>query len=287
MKASVLHGRFAGGTLFTVAAVMIAALSNTSRAATPPDTCKPEASFRTVVPGVLTVVAVQQLPSIDVNVSDGQARGLDPVVLGGFAKANCLTLKIEPLPGSSAVAAMTEGKADVAAGGWYRTEARGKVLGQTEPTWYDQVGVVAHGKIASINDLKGKKIGIVGGSLFAGPLTDAIGKANVVTYQSIDAIFQDLAARRIDAALGAGATLTIQVKDRKATNLVVSLMDPDPAYPQLTAPGEPNYPYTKSNAALGEALNAWVRKQRTDGVVAKELAKFGITSDFALHGPKK
>ena len=209
------------------------------------------------------------------------------MLLTKFAEDNCLRLDVQPLAGAAAVAAMTEGKADVAGGGWYKTAARGEVLGQSETLWYDQAGIVSTDKLASIDDLTGKKVGVVGGSLFEKPLGEAIGAESVVSFQSIDAIFQDLEAGRIDAALGSSATLTIQLDDRGNETLKVSSLDPDPQYEVLTKPGEPNYPYTKSNEALGSALNNFIAESKTEGLIKETLAEYDITNQAALEGLTK
>lgn len=249
--------------------------------------CKPAAQFDTITDGTLTVAAVQQLPGINVDVNTKKITGLDSVLLSKFAEENCLRLDVQPLAGAAAVAAMTEGKADVAGGGWYKTAERAKVLGQSETLWYDQAGIVSKTGLSSINDLKGKKVGVVGGSLFEKPLGSAIGAENVVSYQSIDAIFKDLESGRTEAALGAGATLTIQIKERGNDELKIFTLNPDPNYAVLTTPGEPNYPYTKTNDALGTAMNDFIKRAKTEGMIKDALAEYGITSQTALEGPSK
>lgn len=253
----------------------------------PAEDCVPQWEFDTVVEGKLTVAGIQQLPGLDLNVTTGEMRGLDSVLLVGFAEANCLVLDVQPMPGPAAMAALTEGKADIGGGGWYATPARGEVLGQTDPLWYDQRGVIAPQAYETIDDLKGLKIGIVGGSVFEGPLGQAIGVDNVVLYQSIDAVLQDLIDGRIDAAMAAGATATIQVAERGLDQMTVSIIQPDAQYEELTAPGLVNYPHTKSNTALGEALNEYIAQARADGIIADTLAEFGITGDVALNGPQQ
>lgn len=263
------------------------ACANNPAGAEIPEDCQPAAQFETIVDGTLTVAAVQQLPGINVDVNTGEITGLDSVLLTKFAQENCLKLDVQPLAGAAAVAAMTEGKADVAGGGWYKTEERGKVLGQSETLWYDQAGIVSLDGLASVGDLQGKKVGVVGGSLFEAPLAEALGAGNVTSYQSIDAIFNDLESGRIDAALGAGATLTIQVAERGNQDLKVATLEPDPEYPVLTTPGEPNYPYTKTNTDLGAALDEFIGQAKQDGLIKESLAEYGITSETALEGPKQ
>ncbi len=275
-----------GAIALTMLTLTACASSDTGTTDAPAADCVPAAEFDTVAAGKLTVAGIQQLPGLDVDPVSKEVRGLDSVLLVGFAEENCLEVDFQPLPGPAAMAAMTEGKADIGGGGWYRTPARGEVMGQTDPIWYDQLAVFSKSEIASVDELKGKKVGIVGGSVFEAPLTEALGADGVALYQSIDAVFEDVIAGRIDAGMGAGATTTIQVKDRDL-DLVVSILAPDPAYAVLTAPGEPNYPFTKTNTALGEALNAYVQAARADGTVERELATYGVTGDIAINGPKQ
>ncbi len=275
-----------GAIALTMLTLTACASSDTGTTDAPAADCVPAAEFDTVAAGKLTVAGIQQLPGLDVDPVSKEVRGLDSVLLVGFAEENCLEVDFQPLPGPAAMAAMTEGKADIGGGGWYRTPARSEVMGQTDPIWYDQLAVFSKSEIASVDELKGKKVGIVGGSVFEAPLTEALGADGVALYQSIDAVFEDVIAGRIDAGMGAGATTTIQVKDRDL-DLVVSILAPDPAYAVLTAPGEPNYPFTKTNTALGEALNAYVQAARADGTVERELATYGVTGDIAINGPKQ
>lgn len=69
----------------------------------------------------------------------------------------------------------------------------------------------------------------------------AIGSGNVSVFQSIDAVFQELASGRIDAGLGSGAVLVHQ-KDARDADVEIKLLAVDPQYPELTTTGEPNYP---------------------------------------------
>lgn len=274
--------------LFSVstAALALSACGGANAESTAAD-CEPAAEFDTVIDDTLTVAAVQQLPGIDVDVSTGELSGLDSVLLPRFAEENCLELDVEPLPGAAAVAAMTEGRADVAGGGWNKTEERGETLGQSETVWYDALGLVSLDGVDSIDALEGTQVGVVGGSLFEGPLADAIGSDNVVSYQSIDAIFNDLESERLDAAMGAASTLTIQVADRGSDELQVEELAPNPNYEVLTAPGEKNYPYTKDNEALGEALDDFIIRAKEEGLVREALAEYDITSEAALEGPEE
>ncbi|PBC51510.1 ABC transporter substrate-binding protein [Rhodococcus sp. ACPA1] len=248
------------------------------------ENCQPAWEFATVKPGELVVGAVQQLPSIDVSPT-GDAEGIDSVLLPAFAEQACLNITWEPLAGPAAVAALTEGRVDVGGGGWYKTPARGEVVGQSTTTWFDSPALVSTEGYDDLESLQGKKVGVVGGSLFESPIKKAFGDANVSVFQSIDAVFQELDSGRIAAGMGSGAVLTHQV-DSRHSDADVALLAPDPRYPELTTPGEPNYPYTKTNTQLGAALDAFIATAREDGTLKKALEDNGLTETSYFTGPQ-
>lgn len=242
----------------------------------PGENCEPRWDFETIVPGTLTIAAVQQMPATDINPTTGELSGLDTVLLEEFSALNCLKADWQPMSGVALGAALTEGVADVGAGGVFKSEKRGEVFGQTTPTWFDSLGVLAKDEIKSPTDLKGKKVGLIGGAFFEADLIDLIGQDNVVPFQAIDGAIEDLLAGRIDAIYNSGGVLAYLKETRGLDDFKVSLMKFDEAYPVLTAPGEPNIPFTKTNIALGAALDEFLAEKHKDGTIVNTLAELGI-----------
>lgn len=147
--------------------------------------CTPKWHFTTISKGVLTVIAVNNPPTIQIDPNTGKAEGVDAEVLPKFAKDNCLTVRWEALDGAAAVAAMSSGRGDVGSGGWGITAKRGKVIGQmSSPTFCDGASVLSKQPIASYDALKaaadkGVTVGVEGGSLYQQPLTSLIGSSHV------------------------------------------------------------------------------------------------------------
>lgn len=247
-----------------------------SEAETPNQSCEPRWEFETIVPGTLTIAAVQQMPATDINPTTGELSGLDTVLLEEFTALNCLKADWQPMSGVALGAALTEGVADVGAGGVFRSEKRGEVFGQTTPTWLDSLGVLAKDPIKSPEDLQGKKVGLIGGAFFEAELIELIGQENVIPFQAIDGAIEDLLAGRIDAVYNSGGVLTYLKELRGLDDFSVSLMKFDEAYPVLTAPGEPNIPFTKTNTALGTALDQFLAEKHEDGTIVDTLAGLGI-----------
>jgi polar amino acid transport system substrate-binding protein len=237
--------------------------------------CTPEWNFETIEKGKLIVAAVGTLPYVDIRPGSSEAGGIDGSFYTEFAKRACLSVDFRSLGGPAAVAAMTEKQADVAAGGWYATPERAQSIGQTSPVWFNYNGIVSSAGLGTVDSLQGKTVGVVGGSVYVAPLEAAIGSDRVKQYQTADAILQDLKAGRIDAGVGTAVEMGYQVKARNESNLKVVPLESDEKYPELTQGGQVNFPHTKDNTDLGQALEDYIKKIQSDGTVQKVLAEYG------------
>jgi polar amino acid transport system substrate-binding protein len=237
--------------------------------------CQPEWTFETIEKGKLIIAAVGTLPYVDIKPGSSEAGGIDGKFYTDFAKRACLTPEFRSLGGPAAVAAMTEKQADVAAGGWYATDERGESIGQTSPVWFNFNGIVSPSGLDSIDQLKDKTVGVVGGSVYVAPLEKAIGGDHVRQYQNADAILQDLKAGRIGAGVGTAVEMGYQVKARGESGLQVIPLKEDPNYPELTQGGQVNFPHTKDNTDLGKALADFITKIQKDGTVEEILTEYG------------
>lgn len=255
-------------------ATSLTACTQSSTNSSPTD-CDPEWSFETNQPGKLIVASVGTLPYVDIQPGSSEAEGIDGSFYTDFAERACLTVEFRSLGGPAAVAAMTEGQADVAAGGWYATPERAESIGQTSPVWFNYNGIVSSDELDSVESLQGKNIGVVGGSVYVAPLEEAVGDNRVKQYQTADAILQDLKAGRIDAGVGTAVEMGYQVQARNETGLTVVPLEQDEEYPELTTGGEVNFPHTKDNAELGQALEDFIQKIQGDGTVEAVLAEYG------------
>jgi ABC-type amino acid transport substrate-binding protein len=126
--------------LLSIAAAALLALTGctqSSGTAATSTNCTPEWEFDTVNQGVLTIASVGSLPYLDIKSgSTEEAGGIDGDFYTEFAKRACLKANFTSLGGPAAVEALTQGQADVGAGGWYATPERAKSIGQPDPGWY-------------------------------------------------------------------------------------------------------------------------------------------------------
>ncbi|MCP8897468.1 transporter substrate-binding domain-containing protein [Shinella daejeonensis] len=243
--------------------------------------CKTEVV--TITPGKLVVAGYDYPPFSQTN-PDGSLSGIDFDVVRAVADENCLEVVPMAVDPSAAVQAVVSGKADVAIGGWNRTEKRVDVLGMSAPTYLDPSAIFSKDGIDTIAGLEGKTVGTVSGYLFVPDLQALLG-ANLKLYPNGVALAQDLAAGRIDAAVdgytygvysqkNAGAYEDIQIKIPAADERVGSTVRP----PQAAVL------YTKGNESLGKALDTGIDRLHKDGKLTAAVTAAGFDASLADTG---
>jgi polar amino acid transport system substrate-binding protein len=235
--------------------------------------CKPTYTFDTIAKGKLTIAAPDAPPRF--FGSPTSPEGFDPPILERFAKAACLEPVWVVIPQSSIIEAIRTRRADVAAGGWYRTEKRGEVVGQTEPYYADKATLVSKTGAGDIDDFT--TMGTVTGFLWVDALKGIFG-SKLQLFQSPDAVIQAISAGRIEGGLFSAidGPWLAQKEGLKATPMVS-----DERVASSVTPGWANLPHTKGNTKLGEALSAEIKKMHEDGFIAKSMEKYGIDGAVA------
>lgn len=265
---------------FTAATLATAGLSACSSAnSQSADTdCTPAWEFETVSPGALTVFGPDYPPLFTF---DGSAMsGVDGEILTGFAEAACLEPSVTVVPAASVIEGVRGGQADVAAGGWYPTPERAEVVGQTAPVYADPVVIVGIDPSADLADYAGEAVGTTQGYLWTEDMI-AWGGDDVKLYQSPDAVFQDLLNGRLDAALMAVNEASYRLEQNPGSGLSYVLADPVDFVEATVNPAVTDFPYTKENAALGDALDDYIAQIRGTGELADLLESYGIDPSSA------
>ncbi|MEZ1528981.1 transporter substrate-binding domain-containing protein [Pseudomonas aeruginosa] len=149
---------------------------------------------------------------------------------------------------SGILAGLQSGKYDIALNQVSVNEQRRKVFDFSEPYTISSAQLIVRAdetrQFKSLEDLKGLKLGVGQGTNYA-DLAKSVAGVNVRTYPGAPEYLQDLASKRIDAAVGPVANMAI--------------------------------PYRKNNPKFGEALNAALEKIKADGRFAKLSEKwFGL-----------
>ncbi|MGU0960741.1 transporter substrate-binding domain-containing protein [Pseudomonas aeruginosa] len=156
---------------------------------------------------------------------------------------------------SGILAGLQSGKYDIALNQVSVNEQRRKVFDFSEPYTISSAQLIVRAddtrQFRSLEDLKGLKLGV-----------------NVRTYPGAPEYLQDLASKRIDAALNDRLLIPFAIREAKL-----------PVKPGAAVGPVANMaiPYRKNNPKFGEALNAALEKIKADGRFAKLSEKwFGL-----------
>ena len=104
----------------------------------------------------------------------GEIGGVDGEVAKGIAKMpSAWTLVPVVVDPAATIQYVLSGKADIAAGDWYRTAERAKVLGLSYPLYLDQMGLYSKDGVSTVAALMGKQVGTVSGFLWVDGAAEA------------------------------------------------------------------------------------------------------------------
>lgn len=238
--------------------------------------CTPESQFKTLNDKTLTISGPDYPPLF--TAQGGSPDGVDGKILESFAAANCLSTEVKTLPAAGVIESVKAGQSDIAAGGWYPTEERAKVVNLSDPAYGDQVVIVGKNPSGKIEDYAGKKIGTTQGYLWVDDLTKWAGD-NAKLYQSPDAVYQDLVSGRIDVALMAVNEAAYRLKP--SDNLKYVKAEPTAIIKATQHPAVAVFPSTKDNVELTAALNKHIAKLRESGKLGEILKQFNIDPVYA------
>ncbi|MCW2993522.1 MAG: putative amino acid transporter, periplasmic amino acid-binding protein, partial [Conexibacter sp.] len=278
-----------GGTLVCLAALSLAVFgcgsdddaSSSASSTAASSSCTPKVDLPTIKKGVLTVVGPVYPPLF--TYSNGQPGGVEGEQLKQIAKDACLKLKVTIQPAAGVISSVQAKRADVAAGGWYASAARAKIVGQTEPNYTDPPMLVSKEGYDSIEQVKGKTIGTTQGYIWEADLKKFAG-SKAKFFQSPDAVFSDLQAGRIDVALMALNEGGYRIKKNPDSGLKGGILKSTPIIGASQSIEATNYPHIKDKPAVTAALNKEIESMRASGLTAKLLEQAGL--DPSAANPK-
>ena len=244
--------------------------------------CKPAHTFSTVAAGKLTI-AIYEYPPFTMATPDGKIGGIDSQIATKFAELNCLVVAPVVVDPAATIQYVLAGKADIAAGDWYRTAERAKVLGISYPTYLDQMGIYSKSGVDTVEALVGKNVGTVSGFLWVTELQKLLGP-KLRLYPNPVALAQDLEAGRLDVGVDSYGTGIYAQKKGGYPGIKILVSKPDPRVQASTEPSQSGLLYTKGNRAMGEALDDAVSQMHKDGTLAKFLSDGGLDPSGADVG---
>jgi polar amino acid transport system substrate-binding protein len=262
-------------------ALVLSGCSTAAGASVDPS-CTPKHEFKTVTAGTLTVAAYDFAPHL--KIEGNQIAGVEGELLNEIAKRECLTVTLQASGGAgAAIPSVQAGRADLEASDWWRTKARAKVVALSNPVYLDQGALVSVAGYKTVADLDGKKIGSVAGNLWYDEFTLVFGD-NFSVYQDPEAVFNDLAAGRIDAVIDSVGATTARFEANPIKDAQIVPLQPDARIPVTAHPGQLNWPTKLDNTELPQALNDNIEDLRKDGTIAELLKKYGMDASAADVG---
>jgi len=245
--------------------------------------CKPAHEFNTVVPGKLTATFYDYAPYTSAD-QNGQTSGIDIEILRVIAKENCLELDASIVDPAATIQSVVTGKADIAVGGWNRTEKRAQVVGISNPINLAPMGIWSKDGTNTVEGLLDRKLGTVSGYMWVEEVRKMSGP-NLNLYPNRVALHQDLQSGRVEVALdGYIAGTYAQTKGAFPDLKIEMVTTPDERIQASVYPPQTGILYTKENEALGTAINAVVADLKKSGKIRELLVSFGLDAALAETG---
>lgn len=268
-------------TIAAVAAAALIALSGCGSSTPPgaPDAaskdCTPrDPDLKTLTPGTLTVAQYEYVP-FSMSEKPGTLTGLEGDVLTQFAKAECLSLTINKGDSAAMITSVATGRADTTLGSWYRTKERAEKVRLSAPVVTSPFSAVTREGIDTVDGLKKLKLGVGQGLIGVDEMKDVFG-SKLRIYQNDDAVYDDIAAGRLDGTVQGYIAGVQYLKKHKVEGFQVVPLKADKRLTSTMAAGQTNFPVNKDNAALGEAIDSFVEELRKDGELDKIAEKYDL-----------
>ena len=244
--------------------------------------CKPAHTIDTLVSKGKLTAAIYEYPPFAIT-NGGQIGGVDGEILKNIAAMECLTFAPVVVDPAATIQYVLAGRADIAAGDWYRTAERAKVLGMSAPTYLDQMGIYSKDGVSTVAAMIGKRVGTVSGFLWVAELQKLLG-ANLKLYPNPVALAQDLQAGRIEIGVDSYGTGAYAQKKGGYPGITIKVAEPDQRVQASIQSAQANLPYTKTNTSLGAAMDADIEAMHKDGKIAGYLKSFGLDPSGADTG---
>lgn len=239
--------------------------------------CVPKHEFTTIAEGKLTV-SVNVLPPFAES-ADGLS-GVEGEILKLFAAEECLTIEATAAATAAVVPNVEAGRADLAVGCFYRTEARMQIVQLSAPIYTDQMAIISKTGAGSIAELEGQTVGTVEGYLWVEEMRGILGEG-LRGYPSTLNMNQDLQAGRIEYGLDSyGAA----VHNLPSDEYQVVPVSPDDRVAASREAAQIGFPIAPGNEALAAAIDEFIGELRADGRLAEILEAHGLDRSAAEVG---
>jgi polar amino acid transport system substrate-binding protein len=249
--------------------------------------------FNTLKPGVLKVAIEPYAPYT--SMSHGKQVGLEADMLSAVAEKLNLKLETTVTDFTGMISGVQDRRYDITTGGIAWSQEREKQGLFTDPLYYSPTALgVTNGKTyRSFKDLEGLKLGTVTGYVWVNGIKQIPG-AQLHAYPNVQAIFDDLKAGRIDAAVVDPLLLVEAQRQRPDLHMQVEYLTNPPTDADVKA--HPDYSWfrqyqvawyiPKQEPKLEQAISGRIREMYRNGELQKIIGKYhGDPTQFLKPGP--
>ena len=203
--------------------------------------------------------------------------GFDVDIIKAIAQKTGLTLKIVNTPFTGVFASLNNGDLDLIISGVTINDRRRQSYDFTAPYFEARQLIAVHrnSTVKGLQDLTGKKIGVVTGSTGDDVASRAFGKtsANIRRFDTTPLVIAELAGYGVDAAIGDNGVIAYRVAEQKDLKTVDDLTFPKEYFGIVVKQG---------NAALRKTLNTGLAAIQADGSYATIYRKWFKTEPPVL-----
>ena len=242
--------------------------------------------------GVLVIGTSNDAPLSYIDASTKQAAGVLPDILREFLKRENIkaSIEVQAMPFASLIPAVQSNRIDLMGDAMYIRPARQQVMDFTDVVFYNPESLdVPKGnplKLHSLADLCGHAAGSYEGTVYIDMLKKQsaacpAGKSiDVKQYPTIQNVFADLAAGRLDAAVVDGSLSAYAIKQNPGLNFeLVGDYKPEDKVSTGCA-----FAVSKGDTAFVDAFNKTYAAMKQDGTAAQLFEKWGLTpTSFFLN----
>ena len=227
---------------------------------------KAKSDLNTVVDGTLTMGTNATFPPYEFTDDSGKIVGIDAEIAAAVAEKLGLKLVIKDMEFDSLIPAVKGGSIDIALAGMTVTEERKNSVDFSDTYAQGvQVVIVPEGsKIASIDDLEGKKIGVQTGTTGDIYCTDDFGQENVKQYNNGALAIAGLKNKQVDCVVIDNEPAKAFVK----ANTGLKILDTEYAVEDYAAA------ISKENPELTEAINKALAELKEAGKIDEIIGKY-------------
>ena len=195
--------------------------------------------------------------------------GYDVDIIKAVAQKAGLKIKIVNTPWTGIFAALNNGDVDLVISGVTINDKRKQSYDFTAPYFEARqlIAVPQSSNVKSLQDLSGKKVGVVTGSTGDDISSRAFGKTNpdIRRFESTPVVISELANSGLDAAIGDNGVIAFRVQEHKTLKTVS-----DPSFPKEYF----GIVVKQGNKALQDKLNAGLAAIKADGSYATIYKKW-------------